>query len=192
MQLHQKYKGKGFPPSVEAKPLLAGVRGKQECDEQRQLLQRIIEPFVLRRLKTDPNIAADLPDKVERTIECDLAPGQQALYKAVQEAELAGLDNGRGQGNAPGAFARHGRVLPSRRPVLTTTTDGLAMEVCDGESQHFGSTLFQRGEYAMHELQRVHERHPDNYHHFQLLSSLRVRQSLWEPDGCSLTCTHAT
>ena len=75
--------------------------------------------------------------------------------------ELAGLDNGRGQGNAPGAFARHGRVLPSRRPVLTTTTDGLAMEVRDGESQHFGSTLFQRVEYAMHELQRVHERHPD-------------------------------
>jgi SNF2 family DNA or RNA helicase len=90
------------------KPLLAGVRGKQECEGQRELLQRIIQPFVLRRLKTDPNIAADLPEKVERVIECELADGQQALYKAVQEADLAGLD---AEGNAPAAFARHGRVL---------------------------------------------------------------------------------
>jgi SNF2 family DNA or RNA helicase len=77
---------------------MAGVRGQnlprlKNADEQRQLLQRIIEPFVLRRLKTDPNIAPDLPDKIERTVECELAEGQQALYKAVQEAEFAGLDN---------------------------------------------------------------------------------------------------
>jgi hypothetical protein len=74
----------------------------------------------------------------------------------------------------------------------STSSDGLAIEVREGESQHFGAPLFQRGEYAMHELQRVSERHPDDLHLFDLLSKLRVRRSLREPDGCSLTCTQAS
>ena len=33
-------------------------------EERRRLLQRMTQPFVMRRLKTDPEIAADLPEKV--------------------------------------------------------------------------------------------------------------------------------
>ena len=32
----------------------------------------------------------------------------------------------------------------------TTTSQGLGIDVCDCESQHFGTKLFQRGEYVMH------------------------------------------
>ena len=42
----------------------------------------------------------------------------------------------------------------------STSTDGLAIKVREAESQHFASALFQRGEYAMHELVHVSERHP--------------------------------
>jgi hypothetical protein len=44
----------------------------------------------------------------------------------------------------------------------------------------------------MRELLHVAERHPDDDQLFDLLSRLRVRQSLREPDGCSLTCTQAS
>lgn len=51
----------------------------------------MIHPFVLRRLKSDPAIAAELPEKVEQVHVCDLAESQAALYRAVVEAELAQL-----------------------------------------------------------------------------------------------------
>ena len=37
---------------------------------------------------------------------------------------------------------------------------GLGIDVCDGDAQHFGATLFQRGEYVMHELEQLRQRHP--------------------------------
>ena len=33
-------------------------------------------------------------------------------------------------------------------------------ETRDGESQHFGAALFNRGEYALHELDLLAQRHP--------------------------------
>ncbi len=44
-------------------------------------LRRLVEPFVLRRLKTDPNVAPDLPDKVEATVACSLSAQQVKLYR---------------------------------------------------------------------------------------------------------------
>jgi SNF2 family DNA or RNA helicase len=45
----------------------------------------MVQPFVLRRLKTDPNIVSDLPPKVEQDHDCELSDSQINLYKAVQE-----------------------------------------------------------------------------------------------------------
>eukprot|EP00931_Biecheleriopsis_adriatica_P048289 TRINITY_DN27897_c0_g1_i1.p1 TRINITY_DN27897_c0_g1~~TRINITY_DN27897_c0_g1_i1.p1 ORF type:complete len:1117 (+),score=255.90 TRINITY_DN27897_c0_g1_i1:39-3389(+) len=95
------------------KPLLAAVKAGRASSEEvatkQRLLQRLVQPFVLRRLKTDPAIAADLPSKVEQTHECELSAQQQALYKLVQETCL---QNAAAAGPGPGAaFARHGQVL---------------------------------------------------------------------------------
>ena len=38
--------------------------------------------------------------------------------------------------------------------------EGLGVETRDGESQHFGAALFNRGEYALHELDLLAQRHP--------------------------------
>jgi len=80
--------------------------------KQQQLLQRMIQPFVMRRLKEDPAIAADLPAKVEQTYLCDVPEEQAALYRAVQSAEFESLEQPAGDGeSAPAAFKRRGKVL---------------------------------------------------------------------------------
>ncbi len=59
-------------------------------------LQRRLGPFLLRRTKRDPRIALDLPDKQEQDIECLLTAEQTALYRAMTEATLAGLEDKNG------------------------------------------------------------------------------------------------
>lgn len=61
-------------------PLKLAARKGNLCnvaEEKRSLLNRLKEPFLLRRLKTDPAISADLPDKVQQTHECELNPKQR-------------------------------------------------------------------------------------------------------------------
>ena len=51
-------------------------------------LRKLVRPYILRRLKTDPAIAPDLPDKTEMRVDCGLSAKQTALYqKIVQELE---------------------------------------------------------------------------------------------------------
>jgi SNF2 family DNA or RNA helicase len=46
-------------------------------------LRRLVRPFVLRRLKTDPTVIADLPTKTEMKVYCTLTREQATLYRAV-------------------------------------------------------------------------------------------------------------
>jgi SNF2 family DNA or RNA helicase len=46
-------------------------------------LRKLTEPFILRRLKTDPAIIQDLPDKLEMKVFCNLTREQATLYQAV-------------------------------------------------------------------------------------------------------------
>jgi non-specific serine/threonine protein kinase len=53
-------------------------------------LRRLIQPYLLRRLKTDRSVVADLPDKTEVKAFCLLSGPQAALYqKTVDELERA-------------------------------------------------------------------------------------------------------
>ncbi len=66
-------------------------------DESYAPLRRLIQPYLLRRLKTDRSIVADLPDKTEVKAFCLLSGAQAALYqKTVDELEraIAGLEQG--------------------------------------------------------------------------------------------------
>jgi superfamily II DNA or RNA helicase len=54
-------------------------------------LRSLVQPYILRRLKTDRKVISDLPEKTEVRAYCGLSPSQAALYRsAVQELE-AGL-----------------------------------------------------------------------------------------------------
>jgi SNF2 family DNA or RNA helicase len=46
-------------------------------------LRKLIQPFVLRRLKTDRRIIRDLPEKLEMKVYCTLTPEQATLYQAT-------------------------------------------------------------------------------------------------------------
>jgi non-specific serine/threonine protein kinase len=49
-------------------------------------LRRLVQPYILRRLKTDRNVIDDLPDKVEMASWCGLSKAQARLYgQAVKE-----------------------------------------------------------------------------------------------------------
>src|SRR5881409_3099091 len=57
-------------------------------DESYAPLRRLIQPYLLRRLKTDRSVVADLPDKTEVKAFCLLSNRQAALYqKTVDELE---------------------------------------------------------------------------------------------------------
>ncbi|MFC7930258.1 SNF2-related protein [Streptomyces cinereoruber] len=53
-----------------------------------QALARLVAPFVLRRTKSDPGIAPELPAKVETRRIVELTPEQVALYEAVVRETL--------------------------------------------------------------------------------------------------------
>lgn len=57
---------------------------QKENDELRAAtLKKLVEPFILRRVKTDPAIIQELPDKIEQKLYCHLTKEQASLYAAV-------------------------------------------------------------------------------------------------------------
>ena len=59
---------------------------QRENDQVRtRQLQQLVQPFILRRLKSDKSIIDDLPDKVEQKVYCNLTKEQASLYQAVVE-----------------------------------------------------------------------------------------------------------
>jgi SNF2 family DNA or RNA helicase len=72
-------------------------------------LRAITRPYVLRRLKTDPQIIDDLPDKIEIKQYCQLTTEQASLYQAVVDDMLVKIENSDGierRGNVLAAMAK--------------------------------------------------------------------------------------
>ncbi|MBF2065380.1 MAG: DEAD/DEAH box helicase [Calothrix sp. C42_A2020_038] len=59
-------------------------------------LRSLVQPFILRRLKTDREIIQDLPEKQEMTVFCGLSSEQAKLYQRVVEESLAEIENAEG------------------------------------------------------------------------------------------------
>ena len=59
-------------------------------------LRDLIRPYVLRRLKTDKSVIADLPDKTEMKAYCHLSRKQAALYQQAVRELAEGLGNAEG------------------------------------------------------------------------------------------------
>jgi SNF2 family DNA or RNA helicase len=66
-----------------------------EVDVARQL-RRLVQPFILRRVKTDPSVIADLPEKMEMKVYCSLSPAQAELYEATVNEMLRQIDRSDG------------------------------------------------------------------------------------------------
>ncbi|PZD71858.1 RNA polymerase-associated protein RapA [Acaryochloris thomasi RCC1774] len=69
-----------------------------------QTLRSLVQPFILRRTKSDRDIIQDLPDKQEMIVFCSLSPGQADLYEKVVQDSLDAVEAAEG-------IQRHGLIL---------------------------------------------------------------------------------
>ncbi len=79
---------------------------KHGDDEAARRLRALTQPFILRRVKTDPSVIQDLPDKQEMKVYCHLSEEQATLYEAVVRDALEAIDEQEGDG-----IVRKGLVL---------------------------------------------------------------------------------
>ncbi len=95
--------------------------------EPAERLRAITRPYVLRRLKTDPTIIDDLPEKIEIKQYCQLTTEQASLYQSIVDDMLEKIENTEGierRGNVLAAMAKLKQVcnhpaqlLHDRSPV---------------------------------------------------------------------------
>ncbi len=105
------------------------------------LLKRLTGPFLLRRVKTDPNVADDLPEKVENKVYCALTREQATLYQAVVDrmsTEMAGDDEQAKSGMVLNTLLRLKQVC--NHPTLFLG-DGSDLGDRSGKLQRLGEML---------------------------------------------------
>ena len=85
-------------------------------------LRQLVAPYILRRMKTDRSIIADLPDKTEVKAHCQLSRKQAALYAQAVDSLADDLDSA-------GGIARKGLVLASLMRLK---------QICNHPSQWLG------------------------------------------------------
>jgi len=104
-------------------------------------LRKLVQPFILRRVKTDPTIIRDLPDKLENKVYCTLTAEQATLYQAVVDDALRQISESEGiqrRGlvlsmlmklkqicNHPAHFLKDGSDLDGRSGKLSRLTEML-------------------------------------------------------------------
>ena len=102
-------------------------------------LRRLVQPYILRRLKADKSIIADLPDKTEVKAFCHLTRKQAALYQAaVGELEENLKQSGDG-------IARRGLVLSSLMRLK---------QICNHPSQWLGDGVYDENDSGKFERLR--------------------------------------
>jgi len=106
-------------------------------------LRAVTGPFVLRRLKTDPTVIADLPAKFEMTVRANLTTEQAGLYQAVVAEMLAKVETAEGM----------------ERKALVLTTLTRLKQVCNHPA-HFladGSAVLRRRQHRSGKLGLVED-----------------------------------
>ncbi len=63
-------------------------------------LKQLTTPFILRRVKTDPRVISDLPEKVETKVYCTLTEEQATLYEAVVQDVMRRIEEEEGMRTA--------------------------------------------------------------------------------------------
>jgi non-specific serine/threonine protein kinase len=69
---------------------------RRHSKNRRRQLRGLVQPFILRRLKTDPNVVSDLPAKLESKELCQLTSEQAAMYEQAVNRMLGEVDKAEG------------------------------------------------------------------------------------------------
>jgi SNF2 family DNA or RNA helicase len=140
--------------------------------EASQRLKRLTGPFLLRRLKTDKTIIADLPDKLEMKVYCTLTKEQASLYAAVvgeadralNEAEegiqrkgviLATLSKLKQVCNHPAHFLGDNSAIPDRSGKLARLTEMLEEALEAGDRALIFTQFSEMGAIIQRHLQET-------------------------------------
>jgi len=146
------------------------IQAEQDPDAAARL-KRITGPFILRRLKLDKSIIADLPEKMEMKVFCTLTKEQASLYAAVvREAEktldaaegiqrkgtiLATLSKLKQVCNHPAQFLGDNSSLPGRSGKLQRLTEMLEEILEVGERALVFSQFAEMGRILQQHLQEI-------------------------------------
>jgi superfamily II DNA or RNA helicase len=101
-----------------------GLRGEASLSKVRGL----VRPYLLRRLKSDPAVAADLPDKTEVAAWCPLSKRQIALYQREVDALALALEENQDE------MRRRGAILAAMTRLK---------QLCDHPSLVLGDGAFE-------------------------------------------------
>ena len=115
-------------------------------------LKKLVAPFILRRLKTDRAVIADLPEKNEMKVFCNLTKEQATLYAAVVEDSLRQIEEAEGEG-----LRRRGVVLATLAK-LKQVCDHPALFLKDGSALAGRSGKLARLGEMLEEVLAVDER----------------------------------
>jgi SNF2 family DNA or RNA helicase len=134
-------------------------------------LKRLTGPFILRRLKTDKTIIADLPEKMEMKVFCPLTKEQASLYEAVVKETMKALEPAEGirrKGivlatlsklkqvcNHPAQFLGDHSPLPGRSGKLTRLTEMAEEMIAVGDRALVFSQFAEMGEILRRHLQEI-------------------------------------
>jgi len=137
--------------------------------DRAETLKRVIQPFVLRRLKTDKSIIADLPDKMEMKVFCNLTQEQASLYEAVVKEMIEKIEQSDGierKGlvlstllklkqvcNHPAHFVADGSSLPGRSGKLARLEEMLEEALAAGDKALIFTQFAEMGTMLRHHLQ---------------------------------------
>ncbi|MDO4685978.1 MAG: DEAD/DEAH box helicase [Corynebacterium sp.] len=114
---------------------------REEDEYMAARLKQLTAPFILRRLKTDPKIIDDLPDKNEHIIRVHLTAEQAALYKAL-------VDDIEGQLASKEDIERKGHVLATITRIK---------QICNHPAHFLGddSSLVMRGQHRSGKVEEL-------------------------------------
>ncbi len=134
-------------------------------------LKRLIQPFVLRRVKTDPTIISDLPEKIETKVFCNLTREQATLYEAVVKEMLEKIENSKGMVrkglvlstllklkqvcNHPAQFLQDRSMLPGRSGKLLRLEEMLEEILAEGDKTLIFTQFAEMGKMLKQHLQET-------------------------------------
>ena len=132
-------------------------------------LRRITGPFILRRLKTDKSIIADLPDKLEMKVFCNLTREQASLYEAVAKDAQEAIESSEGIArkgivlatllklkqvcNHPAQFLKDGSAIDGRSGKLTRLSEMMEETLQVGDRSLIFTQFTEMGDMLQRHLQ---------------------------------------
>ncbi len=144
---------------------------KYRNPESTGTLRRLIQPYVLRRLKTDRTIIKDLPEKIETRVDCHLTTEQATLYEAVVKEMLAQIEHAEGiqrRGlvlatlmklkqicNHPAQFIQDGSALADRSGKLARLEAMIEELLSEGDQALIFTQFAEMGKMLRQRLQQT-------------------------------------